>query len=270
MTDVVLDPIKTKHRAMWALGDYDRVAVDVVAGLGPALVTAAGVGPGQQVLDVAAGSGNASIPAARTGASVTATDLTPELLETGRQRAAGRGLTLTWQEADAEHLPFADGSFDVTLSCVGVMFAPFHQPVADELVRVTRTGGRVAVLNWTPQGFIGRMFATMKPFAAAPPPGAQPGPLWGDEEHVRALFGTRVSRLHLQRQVLRVETFATGAEFRDFFARYYGPTIAAYRNVADDPAQTAALDAALAELGDSAISDGAMEWEYLLAVATVV
>ncbi|HEX2902123.1 MAG TPA: class I SAM-dependent methyltransferase [Jatrophihabitans sp.] len=175
MTSIALDPIKSKHRAMWALGDYDRVAVEVVGGLGPALVAAAGIGPGHQVLDVAAGSGNASIPAAETGATVLATDLTPELLETGRQRTEHRGLALSWQEADAEHLPFTDDRFDITLSCVGVMFAPFHQPVADELVRVTRPGGRIALINWTPEGFIGQVFAAMKPYAAPPPPGAFAG-----------------------------------------------------------------------------------------------
>ena len=268
MTDIVLDPIKAKHRALWALGDYDRVAVEVVGGLGPALVAAVQPVSGQQVLDVAAGSGNASFPAARAGATVTATDLTPELIEIGRQRTEGTGLPISWQEADAEHLPFDDDGFDLTLSCVGVMFAPFHQPVADELVRVTRPGGRIGLINWTPEGFIGQLFATMKPFAAAPPPGATPGPRWGVESHVRELFGDRVS-LSAQRQKLAVSTFASGREFRDFFASYYGPTIAAYRNVADDPARTAALDQALIDLADQALVEGTMPWEYLLVIATV-
>lgn len=266
----ITDPVKLKHRAMWAMGDYDRVSVEVVGGLGPALVTAAGVRAGQTVLDVAAGSGNASLPAAATGADVVATDLTPELVETGRARAAARGLPITWGEADAEHLPFADDQFDVVLSCVGVMFAPFHQPVADELVRVTRPGGRIAVLNWTPEGFIGQLFATMKPFAAAPPPGATPGPRWGDEAHVRELFGDRVGDLRAEREVLRVDRFRSGEEFRDYFASYYGPTIAAYRNVADDPERTAALDRALVELADAhGAASGGMEWEYLVVVADV-
>jgi SAM-dependent methyltransferase len=265
-----LDALKAKHRAMWALGDYDKVATDVVAPLGEAIVAATGVHAGEDVLDVAAGSGNASLPAAATGARVTATDLTPELLEIGRQRATARGLELTWQEADAERLGFPDDGFDVVLSCVGVMFAPFHQPVADELVRVTRPGGRIGLINWTPEGFIGRMFATMKPFAAPQPAGATPPPKWGEVEHVRGLFGDRVQDVRAERQDLRVDCFATGAEFRDFFARYYGPVIAAYRNVADDPARTAELDAALAGLGDDALDgDGVMQWEYLLFTGTV-
>ncbi len=267
-TTPALDPVKTKHRAMWALGDYHRVAAEVVPGIGTRLVDAAGVRTGQRVLDVAAGSGNASLPAARTGADVTATDLTPELLETGRQRAAAEGLSLQWAEADAEHLPYDDGEFDVVLSAIGVMFAPFHQPVADELVRVARPGGTIALANWTPDGFIGRMFATMKPYAAAPPPGASPGPLWGREDHVRELFGDRVSGLTAVSENLPVDRFRSGAEFRDFFKTHYGPTIAAYRNIADDPERTAALDAALADLGDEALDDGTMEWEYLLVTAT--
>jgi ubiquinone/menaquinone biosynthesis C-methylase UbiE len=267
-TPIALDPIKTKHRAMWALGNYDHVASQVVGGVGPRIVEAAGVTDGQRVLDVAAGSGNASLPAARTGAHVVATDLTPELLETGRQRAAAEGLRLDWAEADAEHLPYDDGEFDTVLSAIGVMFAPFHQPVADELVRVTRSGGTIAVLNWTPQGFIGQMFATMKPYAAAPPPGASPGPLWGTEAHVRDLFGDRVTSLTATTEELDVDRFTTGTEFRDFFKSYYGPTIAAYRNIADDPARVAEHDQALADLGDRYLHEGHMPWEYLLVVAT--
>jgi SAM-dependent methyltransferase len=269
-TTLQLDPVKGKHRAMWALGDYDRVATEVVAELGHVLVAAAGIGRGTRVLDVAAGSGNASLPAAAAGAHVTATDLTPELLEIGRHRAQQQGLEITWQEADAEHLPFADGQFDAVLSCVGVMFAPFHQPVADELVRVTRSGGRIGLINWTPGGFIGQMFAVMKPYAAPPPPGATPPPKWGDEAHVRALFGDRVRNVRAETRNLPVSCFQSGAEFRDFFKTYYGPTIAAYRNIADDPARTAELDAALADLADrNAAGTRVMRWEYLLVTAQV-
>src|ERR1700733_10788728 len=159
MESLVLDPIKTKHRAMWALADYDRIATEVIDEPGGFLVDAASVQPGEYVLDVAAGSGNASLPAAIAGARVVATDLTPELVQIGRERAAAQGLDIDWQGADAEHLPYSNDEFDVVLSCVGVMFAPFHQPVADELVRVVRPGGRIALINWTPGGFIGQMFA---------------------------------------------------------------------------------------------------------------
>jgi SAM-dependent methyltransferase len=267
-TTPTLDPIKAKHRAMWAFGDYDRIATEVIADLGPVLVSAAGIGPGQRVLDVAAGSGNASIPAAAAGARVVATDLTPELVQIGAQRSAALGFDIVWEEADAEHLGFAAEEFDTTISCVGVMFAPFHQPVAYELVRVTRPGGTIALINWTPEGFIGQLFATMKPFVAAPPPGASPGPLWGDEAHVRTLFGDSTTELTVERRSLSVTRFASAREFRDFFASFYGPTIAAYRNVADDPDRTAELDKAVIELAEQWGADtGHMEWEYLLVVA---
>jgi len=261
-------PIKRGHRAMWAFGNYDAVATQVVGGLGPVIVRAAGIGPGQRVLDVAAGSGNASIPAAERGAQVTASDLTPELLDIGEHRAHRLGLDIRWREADAEFLPFNDGEFDTVLSCVGVMFAPFHQPVADELTRVTRSGGTIALINWTPEGFIGQLFKIMKEFVPAPPPGARPGPLWGSEPHVRELFGDRVTDLLAERRELTVDRFASAEEFRDYFREFYGPTIAAYRNVADDPSREAALDRALVELARSAGADtGTMRWEYLLVTA---
>ena len=168
--------LKAKHRALWASGDYPAVAAELIPELGPELVRACGVKPGDRVLDVAAGSGNAAIPAAVAGAIVTASDLTPELFDVGRRIAAERGVELEWVEADAEAMPFADNSFDVAMSCVGVMFAPHHQAAADELVRVVRPGGTIAMINWTPEGFIGNLFATMKPYAPPPPPGAVPAP----------------------------------------------------------------------------------------------
>lgn len=261
----IQDPIKAKHRAMWALGDYDAVATHVIAELGRVVANAAGTTPGARVLDVAAGSGNASLPAAAAGARVVAADLTPELLEIGQQRAAEQGLEIEWVEADAEHLPFEDQDFDAVISCVGVMFAPFHQPVANELVRVARAGGAIALANWTPEGFIGQLFAVMKPYAAPPPVGAQPGPLWGAEEHVRQLFGQRVTNLEARRQSLNVELFDSAESFRDYFKKHYGPTIAAYRNIADDHDRTAALDRELVDLARRHGADsGVMQWEYLL------
>ncbi|UYP20808.1 class I SAM-dependent methyltransferase [Rhodococcus sp. Z13] len=260
--------LKAKHRIMWALGDYPAVATEVIATLGPTLVDATGIAAGDRVLDVAAGSGNAAIPAALAGADVLATDLTPELFDAGRRAAAAAGATLTWQEADAEALPFDDASFDAVLSCVGVMFAPHHRLAADELLRVTRPGGRIGLLNWTPGGFIGQMFATMKPYAPPPPPGAQPPPLWGDETHVRDLLGHAVTDLEVRTDNLRVERFASAEDFLDFFKSTYGPTIVVYRNIADDPDRVAALDRALLELAlRHDIGGGAMNWEYLLVTA---
>ena len=264
--------LKARHRAMWALGDYPALAADLVSGLGPILVEACGVGAGDRVLDVAAGSGNAAIPAALAGASVVASDLTPELFEAGREEAARQGARLEWRQADAEDLPFADGEFDTVLSCLGVMFAPHHQASADELVRVCRPGGTIGLLSWTPEGFIGQLFATMKPYAPPPPPGAQPPPLWGREDHLRSLLGDQVTNVRVRRQSVRVDLFARPEDFRDYFKARYGPTIAAYRAIAADADRTAALDAELAGLARrhgtvSATGSMAMAWEYLLFTA---
>jgi SAM-dependent methyltransferase len=262
--------LKTKHRAMWAMGDYPTVVTDVVAPLGPILVDAAGIKAGELVLDVAAGSGNAAIPAARAGARVIASDLTPELLETGQKLAAEAGVQLTWETADAEALPYDDGEFDAVLSCLGVMFAPHHQTSADELIRVCRPGGTIGLLSWTPSGFIGQMFATMRPYAAPPPPGAQPPPLWGSEDHVRELLGDRVEQVRTETRTLRVTHYTSPEAFRDYFKTNYGPTISAYRFIADDPDRVAALDHDLAELGqrfDMGTDSYELDWEYLIFIA---
>ncbi len=234
--------LKAKHRALWASGDYPAVAAELIPGFGPEIVRACGVQAGDRVLDIAAGSGNAAIPAAEAGAIVTASDLTPELFDAGRRNAAARGVELEWVEADAEALPFADASYDVVMSTVGVMFAPHHQAAADELIRVCRPGGKIALINWTPQGFIGNLFATMKPYAPPPPPGASPAPLWGDEDHVRELFGDRVANLELRRQEIVIDHSPSPLEFREYWKRNYGPTIAAYKFNADNPERVADLD----------------------------
>ena len=246
MTSTQLTPdqqLKAKHRALWASGDYPAVAAELIPQLGAALVEHAGIGSGQKVLDVAAGTGNASIPAALAGAVVTASDLTPELFTAGRRAADAAGVAIEWVQADAEALPFADGEFDAVISCVGAMFAPRHQVTADELVRVCRPGGTIGLLSWTPEGFIGDLFATMRPFAPPPPPGAQPAPLWGSEAHLRELFGDRVTDWSTAR---RHVDFAQGepTEFREYWKRNYGPTIAVYRANADDQERTKALDEA--------------------------
>lgn len=259
--------LKARHRALWALGDYPSVASEVIGDLGAVLVRACGVRPGDRVLDVAAGSGNAAIPAARAGASVVASDLTPELLEAGQRQAAVLGLEIEWRQADAEALPFADGEFDTVLSCVGVMFAPNHQASATELVRVCRPGGTVGLISWTPEGFVGQMFAAMKPYVSPPPPGALPPPLWGQEDHVRGLLGGRLEDLSMRRQPARVDCFTDPEAFRDFFKARYGPTVAAYRGIAEDPERVAALDRDLAELArrhDYGTGGTVMDWEYLL------
>jgi ubiquinone/menaquinone biosynthesis C-methylase UbiE len=264
--------LKQKHRAMWAMGDYPALASELVLDLGAILVDACGIRPRQRVLDVAAGAGNAAIPAAMMGADVVASDLTPELFDAGRRLAADRGVELEWVEADAEALPFGDNEFDVVTSCMGVMFAPHHQAGADELVRVCKPGGTIGLLSWTPEGFIGKMFATMEPFSPPPPPGAQPPPLWGSEDHVRELLGSRITDVQARKQTLRISSFHQPEDFLRYFKSHYGPTIAVYKFIAEDDKKVTALDEALTELADAfgdAHGDAPwqMEWEYLLLTA---
>lgn len=263
--------LKAKHRAIWASGDYPAMVETFLLPLGPRLVEAAGISAGRRVLDVGAGTGNASLPAAAAGARVTASDLTPELLDVGRRRAEAAGLHLDWIEADAEDLPFADGSYDVVMSCIGAMFAPHHQRTADELVRVTRPGGTLALLSWTPEGLVGELFRTMKPFAPAPPPGVQPAPLWGSEEHLRGLFGGRVEFATVRRDVLEVTAFARARDFGEHFRVNYGPAVAVRAN-AEREGRAAEFDAALdalCERWNRGTADRArFEMEYLVTTGT--
>ncbi|HEX5990110.1 MAG TPA: class I SAM-dependent methyltransferase [Solirubrobacterales bacterium] len=271
-TQAVNPELRQKHRKMWASGDYPSMVETFLTPLGPRLVEFAGIGAGQRVLDVAAGTGNASIPAAQAGAEVIASDLTPELFEAGRARAAAAGVELEWAEADAQSLPFEDDSFDAVISSIGVMFAPFHQAAADELVRVARPGGTIGLLSWTPEGMIGGLFKTMGQFMPPPPPGAQPPPLWGGEDHLRELFGDRVELEKVERDVLEVTAFQTPDEFAEHFKGFYGPTIAARAN-AEKEGRTEELNQALSEffaaqnLGSD--DDARFEMEYLLTVGRV-
>jgi len=264
--------LKARHRKMWASGDYPGMVETFLLPLGPRLVEACGIGPGTKVLDVAAGTGNASIPAAQTGAEVTASDLVPELLEAGKSRAEREGAELEWTVADAEHLPFEDASYDVVMSSIGAMFAPHHQEVADEFVRVCKPGGKIGMLCWTPEGMIGALFRTMGPFAPPPPPGASPPPLWGSEEHVRELFGDRVDLHTLERDILEVTAFTEPHAYGEHFKQKYGPTIAARAN-ADSQGRAEEFDAAVDAFCDEwnlgSDSEARFEQEYLVIVGDV-
>src|ERR687893_808496 len=213
-----------------------------------------------RVPTVGAGTANASLPAAERGATVTASDLTPELLEAGRRHAEANGLELEWVEADAENLPFEDASFDVVMSAIGAMFAPHHQEVADELVRVCRPGGT-----------IGALFKTMGPFAPPPPPGAQPPPLWGGEDHVRELFGDRVEFGTMERDVLEVTAFEHPHDYATHFKERYGPSIAAQKNASGN-GRLAELEEALDRFSEEwnlgTPERARFEQEYLVTVGT--
>ena len=274
MTGPVTDPeVIARHRVMWATGDYPSMVETFLLPLGPRLVEACGIGPGMRVLDVAAGTGNASIPAAKTGADVIASDLTPELLEAGRARAQAEGVELEWTEANAEQLQFEDVSFDVVMSSIGAMFAPRHQAVADELVRVCRPGVTIGMLNWTPEGMIGGLFRTMGPFAPPPPPGATPPPRWGSEDHVRELFGDRIEFRTLDREMLEITAFQHPHDYGTHFKERYGPTIAAQGNARRNYQEAefnAAVDAFCDEWNLGTEDAARFEQEYLVVVGTRV
>lgn len=263
--------LKTRHRAMWASGDYAVMVETFLLPLGPRLVGSCGITEGTRVLDVATGTGNAAIPAARRGARVTASDLTPELLEAGSRRREAQGVDIEWVQADAEQLPFEDASFDVVMSSIGVMFAPHHEAAADEMVRVCRRGGTIGLLSWTPEGMIGALLAEMKRFAPPPPPGASPPPLWGSPQHLDEIFGDRVEFGTLERDVLEITAFDQPRDYGEHFKGCYGPTIAARKNAVAN-GREAEFDTALDEFCDEwsrgTSSPARFEKEFLLAVGT--
>lgn len=257
-------------RAMWALGDLHRFATEMIWEWGPVLVEACGIGRGDRVLDVAAGSGNVALRAAAAGAHVTASDITPENVAAGRRVAQEQGLSIEWVVADAQALPFDDAAFDVVTSSAGAIFAPDHRAVAGELVRVCRPGGTIGMINFTPEGLISDFFGALAPYMP-PPEAALPPPLWGSPEHVRELFGGRVESLELTRDAY-VERSATPGDYRELFKRTFGPVVATYASLANDPELTAALDRdflQFAKRANSGPPDGPAEYryEYLLVIA---
>jgi len=255
---------KAATRQAWALGDYHRFAKETVWQVGPVLVEACGIAVGQRVLDVATGTGNTAIRAARAGAEVIASDLTPENFEAGRLEAAAQGVELEWVEADAEALPFPDGDFDVVTSSFGAIFAPNHQLVADEMLRVCRPGGTIGILAFTPEGLISDFFGALAPYMPPPTPGALPPPLWGSEEHVRTLFGDRITSLEMTRGEY-IERAETPHAYREFFKETFGPVVATYAALADQPDRLEALDRDFLEFAtrsNRGAPDGPAEYLY--------
>ena len=225
-TPTDIDRLKAAHRVTWASGDYPAVADALVREVAATALDAAGIEPGQEVLDLATGAGNAAIPAASAGARVTGLDLVPELLEQAEARARAAGVEVDWVEGDAEALPFGDDRFDSVVSVVGVQFAPRHEVAAREIARVVRSGGTIALASWTPRGLIGQVFKAMGPYMPKPPEGASPPPLWGDEEHVRALFADTGVELSFESHSTVFE-HESPAGFVDWMAEVYGPMLKA-------------------------------------------
>jgi SAM-dependent methyltransferase len=237
------DAIKSRQRATWASGDFGRIGV-LLQIVGETLCEAVDLRAGDNVLDVAAGNGNASLAAARRYADVTSTDYVPELLEQGLRRAEAEGLPMLTRVADAEHLPFRDGEFDVVLSTFGVMFAPNQERAATELLRVVRSGGRIGLANWTPDGFIGELFRVVGRFVA-PPPGLTPPAAWGTETRIVELFGPQAADIHTERRLFVFRNLSA-EHWIDVFRRYYGPVHRAFEAL--DAVRQEELHAALIAL----------------------
>jgi SAM-dependent methyltransferase len=236
--------LKAGQRAIWALGDYHQFAKASTWQFGPLLVAACGISPGQRVLDVAAGTGNVAIRAAEAGASVVASDLTPENFDAGRREASAHGVELEWVEADAEALPFGDNEFDVVTSAVGAIFAPDHQAVADELLRVCRPDGTIGLIAIVPAGPVLDLFELLSRYEAGGLIAAGSPLRWGSEEHVRALFADRVKSLSLEHHSFEANSLGD----LELFKAQHPALVALYRDLVDHPDRTAALDRELAEL----------------------
>ena len=233
--------IKQRQQATWAAGDYAVVGTTLQI-VGERLCEAVDIRAGERVLDVAAGNGNATLAAARQFAQVTSTDYVGALLDRGRERAAAERLSVVFQEADAEALPFADGSFDVALSTFGVMFTPNQEKAASELTRVVRRGGRIGLANWTSEGFIGQLFKIIGKHVA-PPAGIKSPALWGSEARLVEMFPGHL--IMASRQIFNFRYESPG-HWLEIFKTYYGPTNRAF--AALDATKHAAFEADIIEL----------------------
>jgi ubiquinone/menaquinone biosynthesis C-methylase UbiE len=220
-----LEAIKARQQAAWSSGDYSLVGTTLQI-VGEQLCETLDLRSGSKVLDVAAGNGNVSLAAARRFCDVTSTDYVPALLERGRARAAAEGLRIEFREADAEKLPFADGSFDVVVSTFGVMFAPDQERAAAEMLRVCKRGGRIGLANWTPEGFIGQMFKVVGKHVA-PPSGVKPPPLWGSPARLAELFDAQKASVSWVKRDFTFR-YASPAHWVEVFRTWYGPVLKAF------------------------------------------
>jgi SAM-dependent methyltransferase len=234
-----LAALKERQQRTWASGDYAVVGATLQI-MGEQLCESAELRPDWRVLDVATGNGGTAIAAARRGCDVVGVDYVPELLAQARQRAAAERYPITFDEGDAEDLPYPDASFDAVTSTVGVMFTADHRRAADELLRVCRPGGTIALTNWTPDGFIGQVFKAIGAHVP-PPPAATPAPLWGTEPYLTELFGDGVADLRTE---VRTFTFRyrSADHFLDVFRTTYGPMLKAFEGLPDDGRDALAAD----------------------------
>ncbi len=240
-----LAAVKTRQQGAWSSGDYAVVGTTLQI-VGEQLCEALDLRSGQKVLDVAAGNGNVSLAAARRWCAVTSTDYVPRLLEGGRRRAEAEGLTLDFQQADAEALPFGDKSFDAVVSTFGVMFTPNQERAAGEMLRVCKSGGKIGMANWTPEGFIGQLFKTLGKHVA-PPAGVKSPALWGTKARVEELFKSQASAIGVEKRMF-VFRYRSAEHFLDVFRGFYGPVLKAFEALKPD-AQAALRTDILALIG---------------------
>lgn len=247
-----LNAVKGRQQAAWTSGDYAIIGATLQI-VGEQLAEACDIGWDEHVLDVAAGNGNATLAAARRGAKVTSTDYVPALLERGAERARAERYEVNFQYADVESLPFKDGAFDAVVSTFGVMFAPDHAQSANEMLRVCRSGGRIGMANWTPDGFIGRLFRVLGQHLP-PPPGVRSPALWGDEAHLHELFGGEAAKIVVIRRQFNFR-YRSPAHFIDVFRTWYGPVHKAFSALSADQAK--ALDRDITSLLNAVNQDRA-------------
>jgi len=263
-----MESLKTRLKSMWMTGDFGQIA-KIIETSADEFVARLALQPGDRLLDVACGSGNVALPAARAGAVVTGVDIATNLLEQARARAATENLSIQFDEGDAEKLPYDDAAFDVVATMFGAMFAPRPELVAAELVRVCRPGGRIAMANWTPEGFIGQMFKTTA--RHVPPPATMPSPVkWGDEETVRERLREGVADLKMTRQMCQFKLPLSPAEVVETFRLYYGPTQRAFEalDVDGQAALRNDLERLWAENNQATDQTTHVDGEYLEVVAT--
>ena len=227
-----MEALKTKMKSVWSAGDFGKIALLIETGA-EEFIERLNLQKGERVLDVACGTGNLAIPAARAGAIVTGVDIAPNLVEQARARAAAENLECQFDEGDAENLPYDDAYFDTVVTMFGAMFAPRPEVTAAELVRVCRPGGRIAMANWTPTAFTGKMFKTSARHVP-PPPNIPPPVLWGDEEIVRGRLQEGIAELHLTRRPIRFHYPFSPAEVVEYFRQFFGPTQFAFAALDSD------------------------------------
>jgi len=235
--------LKLRQQAAWSSGDYAVIGTTLQI-VGEMLAEACDLKYDEHVLDVAAGNGNATLAAARRGCIVTSTDYVTTLLDRGAERARAERLDVTFKVADVEALPFEDARFDAVLSTFGVMFAPDHVTAAAQIARVVKPAGRIGLANWTPEGFIGQLFKALGRHVP-PPAGVQPPSLWGNEAHLRALFGDRAASISMTKRMFNFR-YRSAAHFIDVFRTWYGPVHKAFATLTSD--QALALERDVTEL----------------------